>query len=240
MPGPTPLFAARRGDTLFPAPHLVSGDVHHEYGNPILEDSVHWPDGTEVTSALTRDGTTVPPRTDNGMTVYDLPQARARYELRLVYNSSRPGCDGYKVDTAWGFSSERPIAQNVPAGYVCGRDGTSGTGDCAATSTLLLDYDIPLDLLHNASPGPVTATISAHHQPGAAAPALTGLQASVSYDGGTTWQQATTTKKDDHTYTAALDFSGQAGKSVTLRVQAQDSGGNTVHQTIYKAFTVQN
>ncbi|GAA2586339.1 S8 family serine peptidase [Actinomadura fulvescens] len=230
-PGLTPLFAARRGNTLYPAPHLISGDGHSEYLHPLLADGLlPWPDGQVVTSTLTRGGTEVPGRKEGSMTVYDVPEASARYDLRLVYKSDLLGYEGYKVDTTWGFTSAKPTASNVPAGYICG----DTKPDCASTPALLLDYDIPLDLKNTAAPGAFTMTVNGHHQPGAADPNLTNLQASVSYDGGTTWQQITTTKKDDKSYTANVTL--PTTKTVSLRFQAQDADGNTVNQTFHQMF----
>ncbi|KAB2349454.1 S8 family peptidase [Actinomadura rudentiformis] len=234
-PGLTPLFAARRGNTLYPAPHLVSGEGHTEFMHPLLlEDLLPWPDGKVVTSTLTRDGTEVPGRKEGPVTVYDLPETSARYDLRLVYTSELLGYEGYKVDTTWGFTSGKPSAPNVPAGYVCG----DGKADCAPTPALLLDYDIPLDLTNKAAPGAFTMTISSHHQPGAPDPNLSGLQASISYDGGTTWQQITTTRKDAKSFTANTTL--PASKTVSLRFQAQDTDGNTVNQTFHQAFTTRS
>ncbi|MFC6935349.1 S8 family serine peptidase [Actinomadura yumaensis] len=238
-PGPTPLFLARRGDTLYPAPHLVSGDGHDEYNGPVVGDIGQWPDGRVVTSSLTRDGTAVPSRAQGPMTVYDVPQGRGRYAFRLVYDSDLPGFEGYKVDTTWGFDSERPTGQNVPAGYICGVWGTAGSGDCEAAPAVLLDYDIPLDLNGRATaPARLPVTIGAHHQPGAPAPALTSARISFSYN-GTLWQTVTATANPDGTYTAALNLAAPdaSHSTVHLRVQAADADGNTVDQTITKAFT---
>ncbi|MFI0453778.1 hypothetical protein [Actinomadura sp. 6N118] len=230
-PGLTPLFAARRGNTLYPAPHFISGDGHSEYMHPLLLDGqLPWPDGKTVISTLTRDGTEVPARKEGPMTVYDVPEPSARYDLRLVYTSDLLD----KVDTTWGFTSGKPTSQNVPAGYICG----DGKADCAATPALLLDYDIPLDLTNKAASGAFTMTVSGHHQPGAADPNLSRLQASISYDEGTTWQQITTTKKNDNSYTANATLT--AAKTVSLRFQAQDADGNTVNQTFYQAFKTRN
>ncbi|MFC6937836.1 hypothetical protein ACFQHO_51255 [Actinomadura yumaensis] len=200
------------------------------------------PDGTKVVSTLTRDGTPVQPRTDGTMTVYDLPQGRSRYEWRLVHTPEIAILPGYKTDTTWAFDSERPGSSTAPAGYVCGRTGGSGSGDCAATPLLLLDYGIPLGQDYRAAPGPLAITVGGYHQPGADDPDLDGVQASVSYDNGTTWQPITTERKDDRTFTAALTVpqADENHQNVSLRFQARDADGNTVSQTFHQMFKIRS
>lgn len=247
QPGTTPLLGGRRGDTFYPIPHLISGDGHHEYGHHAwgLEPhgaGVFLPDGDKVVSTLTRDGTPVQPRADGTMTVYDLPQGRSRYEWRLVHTPEIAILPGYKTDTTWAFDSERPGSGTAPAGYVCGRTGGSGSGDCAATPLLLLDYGIPLGQDYRAAPGPLAITVGGYHQPGADDPGLDGVQASVSYDNGTTWQPITTERKDDRTFTAALTVpqADAAHQNVSLRFQARDADGNTVSQTFHQMFKIRS
>ena len=63
------------------------------------------------------------------------------------------------------------------------------------------------------------------------APAL-----AYSYD-GVTWVDATT-RQENGTWIAVVDHAGASGQPVSLRVQLTDSNGNTVTQTVTRAYDV--
>lgn len=66
---------------------------------------------------------------------------------------------------------------------------------------------------------------------------LTAAKVSYSYDGGTTWTQATTAQRDGR-WTATVNHAGAVSKPVTLKTELTDANGNSVVQTIVDAYAV--
>lgn len=63
------------------------------------------------------------------------------------------------------------------------------------------------------------------------------MRLSYSYDGGETWTQAETAQRGGR-WTATVNHSGAKGKQVTLRAELTDSNGNSVVQTVTRAYDV--
>jgi subtilisin family serine protease len=103
-----------------------------------------------------------------------------------------------------------------------------------------LRYDVGVDLTNAVTAGKShTATFTPGYQPGYTGPGGPfEVQAWVSYDDGATWQSAGVehTGKDE-----GAEFRLMAPKNaefVTLRVKATDAAGNTIDQTITRAWKV--
>ncbi|MER6602765.1 hypothetical protein [Streptomyces parvus] len=64
------------------------------------------------------------------------------------------------------------------------------------------------------------------------------LRVEASYDDGRTWTTARTTAHGDLGFRAELTTPAQRRTWVTLRVTASDSTGNTVRQTVPRAYAV--
>ncbi|GAA2327993.1 S8 family serine peptidase [Streptomyces kunmingensis] len=79
----------------------------------------------------------------------------------------------------------------------------------------------------------LTVTGHAGYTPGA----LTKVVLSYSYDGGETWTEAETARRGG-AWTATVDHAGASGKQVTLKAQLTDSRGNSVTQTVTRAYDV--
>ncbi|MEV5612454.1 S8 family serine peptidase [Streptomyces sp. NPDC052225] len=79
--------------------------------------------------------------------------------------------------------------------------------------------------------------ITATGHAGYTAGALTKVALSYSYDDGTTWSEARTAEADGR-WTATVDHAGASGKQVTLKVRLTDAKGNSVAQTVYRAYDV--
>ncbi|MER5312029.1 S8 family serine peptidase [Streptomyces sp. NPDC002773] len=99
-------------------------------------------------------------------------------------------------------------------------------------------YDLPEDGLKTlaATDGQhigLTATGHAGYTPAA----LTSAKLSYSYDGGTTWTEARVSQQGGH-WTATVNHTGAAGKPVTLRTELTDANGNSVTQTVVRAYDV--
>ena len=74
-----------------------------------------------------------------------------------------------------------------------------------------------------------------HRQQGAAPASVTGLTLSVSYDDGATWSNVATTNRGGGHFGATI-HNQTSGQHVSLRVQASDSGGSGITQTIIRAY----
>ncbi|MBA2950499.1 S8 family peptidase [Streptomyces himalayensis] len=67
--------------------------------------------------------------------------------------------------------------------------------------------------------------------------ALESAQLSYSYDDGQTWTEAKTAVEDG-TWTATVHHAGASGKPVTLKSELTDANGNSVTQTVTRAYDV--
>ncbi|MFD0070246.1 Ig-like domain-containing protein, partial [Streptomyces sp. NPDC127574] len=79
----------------------------------------------------------------------------------------------------------------------------------------------------------LSATGHAGYRPGE----LTSAKLSYSYDDGKTWTSAATARRDGR-WTATVDHSGAQGKHVTLKAELTDAAGNSVGQTVNRAYDV--
>lgn len=74
----------------------------------------------------------------------------------------------------------------------------------------------------------------AGYTPGAPASA----KSSYSYDGGATWTEARTAQQSAGVWTATVDHAGRSGEPVTLKAELTDVNGNSVNQTVERAYDV--
>jgi hypothetical protein len=142
--------------------------------------------------------------------------------------------------TRWTFHSERgdPAAE-LPDGMQCAPDASRS---CSFLPLLFVTYDLALDYLSRAPAGrPFEIAFTVGHQQGQAPPRGVTATVSASYDGGTTWSQPrAATAGPDGTFTTTVEHPPLAGTNgyVALRVQATDADGNTVDQTITRAYAL--
>ncbi|MGW2206621.1 hypothetical protein [Streptomyces sp. NPDC001774] len=95
-----------------------------------------------------------------------------------------------------------------------------------------------LPALYRRAWSPYGAVLTARHQVGLAGPAVAGIKAWASYDDGATWTQVRTEKTGPGKVRAIVrhpDASDDVG-FVTLRVRAWDTAGNSVDQTVVRAY----
>jgi hypothetical protein len=94
-----------------------------------------------------------------------------------------------------------------------------------------LDYRVDVDGAGRAKRH-TTVTVTAAHLPGAAPVGRLGAPAlELSYDDGRTWHRAARTGDGGF----RLDAPSRA-EFVTVRASARDTLGNTIHQTVTRAF----
>ena len=113
---------------------------------------------------------------------------------------------------------------------------------CESMPVILLDYDLPLNVLNQARAGlPYTFTVDAGRPKGwAGSTAIAGAKVSVSYDDGATWKSAAMLRKDDNSFQALLWHPKLADTNgfVTLKTEVWDSAGSRTVQTITRAYAL--
>ncbi|MFE9611728.1 S8 family serine peptidase [Streptomyces sp. NPDC006012] len=139
---------------------------------------------------------------------------------RLVSDNARdawPGPYSTRTRTAWGFTS-----------------GAGAAGAQVQLPLIQLDYGVDTDSAGRA-PRKSGLTVTASHLSGSAGTAAIGeVGLEVSYDDGATWHRTALQHRGTGWYTR-LDAPRDA-QYVTLRTTARDARGNTVEQSITRAF----
>ncbi|WP_143265366.1 S8 family serine peptidase, partial [Amycolatopsis lexingtonensis] len=201
---------------------------------------------TGTTARLFRDGHEVPrSNADDPLAlfpVFRLAPERAAYRLDVtdvMPPQSQVGTPSGvlfqhspRTDTSWTFTSERSSAA-PPAGFTCYPAGAA----CSFQPLIQLDYRFPLDPA-NRAPGPsFTFDIAASSHSGARGGGpVTQLRVSSSVDEGRTWTPAAAKPSGGPVWTVTVDQ--PTGDYVWLRTEARDSSGNTVTQTIQRAYAL--
>ncbi|MEU3607427.1 S8 family serine peptidase [Streptomyces sp. NPDC035033] len=217
------------------APRGADGEpvlVSERQGNLIGFAAAMWGDGSHHAEPgsfgdignlrLRRDGETIG---ENAWPfgVFEVPAEPGAYELEqnTMKLGNRNWARSTSVRSIWKFTSrldETVYSQSIPI--------------------LFPRYDLPADGLKTlaATDGQkigLTATGHAGYKAGA----LTSAELSYSYDGGTTWTEAPVTRQNG-TWTATVNHAGATGKPVTLRTELTDAHGNSVTQTVVRAYDV--
>ncbi|MGW6208501.1 S8 family serine peptidase [Streptomyces sp. NPDC055089] len=171
-----------------------------------------------------------------------LAQGKAdyRYVLDQKPATDVPGVElGKQVRTEWNFSQAAPTTMAIKD---CDTAFIPTPKVCESMPVLLLDYDLPLNVLNQARAGlPYTFTVNAARPKGwAGSTAIAGAKVSVSYDDGVTWKSAAMLRKDDNSFQALLWHPKLADTNgfVTLRAEAWDSAGSRTVQTITRAYAL--
>ncbi|MEW2487031.1 hypothetical protein [Streptomyces sp. NPDC048411] len=163
---------------------------------------------------------------------YDLPAESARYTFQAETNG---------VKTAWEYTSDRPTKPDTPTSQPCIADViVKDPGQCRPEPLIFLRYDLGLDLDNTAKAGGVhPVTVTGYYQDRLSTPpTVTELRVEASFDGGKTWPPANTQADGKNTFSTGIKHPkrDEAPEGVALRVTATDSAGNTVKQTIPKAY----
>ncbi|WP_328625902.1 S8 family serine peptidase [Streptomyces sp. NBC_00353] len=171
-----------------------------------------------------------------------LAQERAdyRYVLDQKLTKDVPGVTlGRQMRTEWNFSQAAPTTMAIKD---CDTAFIPTPKVCESMPVLLLDYDLPLNVLNQAQAGlPYTFTVNAARPKGwAGSTAVAGAKVSVSYDDGATWKSAAMLRKDDNSFQALLWHPKLADTNgfVTLKTEVWDSAGSRTVQTITRAYAL--
>ncbi|MEU9952350.1 S8 family serine peptidase [Streptomyces sp. NPDC047939] len=167
-------------------------------------------------------------------------KADYRYVLDQKLAKDVPGVElGKQVRTEWNFSQAAPTTMAIKD---CDTAFIPTPKVCESMPVLLLDYDLPLNVLNQARAGlPYTFTVNAGRPKGwAGSTAVAGAKVSVSYDDGATWKSAAMLRKDTNSFQALLWHPKLADTNgfVTLRTEAWDSAGSRTVQTITRAYAL--
>jgi hypothetical protein len=211
--GQQALAAERQGNLIGVAPGFWGDTQHHGVPGSF---------GDIGSMLLRRDGETIGD-SPYPFGVFEVPADDSSYELSLATAKigSRVWNRSPQTVTTWSFRShldEDVSSQGIPL--------------------LFPRYGLPEDGFKTlpAKDGQrisLTATGHAGYRPGA----LTSVKLSYSYDGGKTWTDAKTGRRNGG-WTATVHHSGASGNQVTLRVDMTDDRGNSVTQTVTRAYDV--
>ncbi|MGC5007903.1 S8 family peptidase [Streptomyces sp. DT203] len=167
-------------------------------------------------------------------------KADYRYVLDQKLTKDVPGVTlGRQMRTEWNFSQAAPTTMAIKD---CDTAFIPTPKVCESMPVLLLDYDLPLNVLNQAQAGlPYTFTVNAARPKGwAGSTAVAGAKVSVSYDDGATWKSAAMLRKDDNSFQALLWHPKLADTNgfVTLKTEVWDSAGSRTVQTITRAYAL--
>ncbi|MFI8967033.1 S8 family peptidase [Streptomyces sp. NPDC053493] len=217
------------------APHDATGApvlVAERQGNLIGFADALWGDGTHHAEPgsfgdigslrLSRDGEVLG-ETGWPFGVFEVPAEPGMYTLEQhsMKIGSKVWARSTAVNSAWKFTSkldETVYSQGIPI--------------------LFPRYDLPEDGLKTlaAADGQrIGLGVTGHA--GYKAAALTSATLSYSYDGGETWTEAPVSHQGD-AWTATVNHAGAGGKQVTLKTELTDAHGNSVTQTVIRAYDV--
>jgi hypothetical protein len=212
--------SVRIGDTLsvYVPEFEDSGDGHWSFAERGGFDSV----GDTATAAVYRDGKLVAESDNGAWGDLEVPAGDAEYRLDLT--TARDSADWHfapSTHTSWTFRS----------------DTTAGPVELPL---LQVDYDVPVDAQNAVGPARThTLGIDVRMQDGTAAPRGVALKVETSYDDGQSWTTARTARRGaDGRFTATVERPERlrGDTYVTLRVSATDASGNSVQQTVQRAY----
>ncbi|WP_157748285.1 S8 family serine peptidase [Micromonospora echinaurantiaca] len=136
------------------------------------------------------------------------------YRMRYAFDLPEPYRLARRMDTEWTFTSSADQAGALPLTSIGFRPALALDNTAQAGSRL----NIPLTFAQEETAGRVTSA-----------------RVSVSYDDGRTWVAVPTTEKRGQ-YTAAVSHPKATSGFVSLRATAEDSKGNMVTTTVYRAY----
>ncbi|QYC40264.1 Serine protease AprX [Nonomuraea coxensis DSM 45129] len=155
---------------------------------------------------------------------FSFPMVPERAEYRVVADVERKQpwwTTSTKVNTEWTFHSEQ-------------------AGDGVTPLPILsADFDLDVDQANSVSVHtPLQVGLGLRYPKGMAGLRIDEAKLWTSYDDGATWQQVELAAGGDTAFTGTIKNPGsaKAGGFVSLRVQATDADGNTVLQTVNRAY----
>lgn len=154
--------------------------------------------------------------------------------IRFVLSASRASSH-YRLSASsldeWTWHSRPEPSATVPAPWLC----LDQSRACAVQPMITLDYGVAGLGLNGAAPaGTQTVTVTARHLQLAPSPAIRRARAQVSLDGGRTWTAARVRALRAGRF--LVTFTVPRAAQVSLRVTATDAAGNSLTETIMRAY----
>ncbi|TYB60143.1 S8 family serine peptidase [Nonomuraea sp. PA05] len=173
-----------------------------------------WSATTRARVALYRDGVLVAEHSEMGGKGFRVPPGAADYRLVVETERGAPATLTTRNSAAWTFRSER-------------------TEDDNPLPVSVVRFSPALDARNTAPSGETRRIpVRVERQPGSAAGEVRDLTVEVSFDDGATWSPALIRKGQvTVNHPAAEGF-------VSLRAKAADVAGNTVEQTVIRAYRI--
>ncbi|KOV72593.1 peptidase S8 [Streptomyces sp. AS58] len=199
----------------------TDGGVGARTGTPGMPDDPSYVKGDTVAAVLYRNGKKVSDAADAWRS-FSVPAGAADYRLDLTTErATEYWRTGTRTSTSWVFRS-----------------------DTAAKETLLpllqVDYGVRADLSNTVRGGKRhDIDLTVRHQDGLATPTGVKLKVEASFDDGKTWKgQVSIEDRGHNRFTATIERPDDQrhGEYVTLRVTATDKAGNSVRQTVERAY----
>jgi hypothetical protein len=157
---------------------------------------------------------------------------------KIAYDQTRTAdwtAQSTKTHTVWTFDSAHSGSTTVPAGWSCTQDTVRK--HCSALPLLLPHYQLSEGLDGTEAPGSTgSLALTVGHAPGAAQSEVDDATVSVSFDGGTTWTDATVQSLGGNQFRA--HWTNPDSGMVSFKVTATDTAGNTLSQTTDDALTI--
>ncbi|MET7648933.1 S8 family serine peptidase [Streptomyces sp. NPDC005426] len=176
--------------------------------------------GDAVKATLYRNGKRTRDLTDAWQDV-EVPAGSARYRLDLT--TRREAEDwryGTATETSWSFRS-------------------AGTRTPSGLDLLQLDYEVPVTAANAVvTGGKYGFVVRVRAQDGLPAPRGVRTRVETSYDDGRTWQPARVRDGGHNEFRATVPRppAARGDTAVSVRVTAEDAAGNSVRQTVQRAF----
>lgn len=162
--------------------------------------------------------------------------------IKLVLTASRAGprfpLSGASRDV-WTWPSRRDPGATVPSPWECGAVVAHGRlvfdRHCAVQGMLVANYRVAgLSLTGTAPAGRQRIVLAVTHLAHAAPSRVTHARLQVSFDNGKTWRRAPVRHLGRGRFLA--HFTAAAAQGVTLRLSARDRAGDTITETILRAY----
>ncbi len=233
---PTPLTCTfcRQGDRFVTGQYRMDASgKHYEFA---------WFDPPEV--RLFRGDTEIP-RQGSSWKWFQLPPGPGTYRLSMRYTQpgSAPEALAPRIAADWVFRSAPPTSGTLPAAYTC--PIANDTNPCGFDPLIQLRYDLGLTLSNTAF-SRRDHTVNVHAAPLSGAvdqTRVSGMTAWYSTDDGQTWKAAPVAKKDNKgTFAVTVRHPRLAETNgfVWLRVRAWNSKGDSVEQTVERAYRLED
>ncbi|MFF7216799.1 hypothetical protein ACFZAU_40840 [Streptomyces sp. NPDC008238] len=172
-------------------------------------------------AVLYRDGKQITASDTGAWGTVEVPSGKAEYRLDLT--TARVSDDwhfGTSTNTSWMFRSDTTTSpETLPL--------------------LQVDYSVPVDAQNAVGSGRRhTIGLKVRMQDGMATPRGVTLKVETSYDDGKSWATAHTAQRGNNRFTATIERPSRlrGDAYATLRITASDAAGNTVRQTVNRAY----